>query len=103
MATQRSCQNLRTLDTEVDPTGLDAGNGGLRNATDGRELRLAKACSSRMIRTDSPGLTSMRFFSEMNLGISMPPLVMRSNAGYLDSHEFGLHGVDNAPLLVQPG
>ena len=43
----------------------------------------------------------MRFFAVMNLGISVPPVVMWGNADYLNSHDVGLHGVDDAPLLVQ--
>jgi len=63
MAVQRRCKNLCTLDTEVDPTGLDAGNGGLRNATEGRKLRLAQALqladdSHRLARTDVDALFS---------------------------------------------
>ena len=58
---QRRCQNLRPLDTKVDPTGLDAGNGGLRHAAEGRELRLAEALQltnnpHRLARTDVDAL-----------------------------------------------
>lgn len=42
MALQGRAQQLGPLNTKVDPTILDAGNGGLRDAAQGGELGLAE-------------------------------------------------------------
>lgn len=97
---QGGTEHLGPLDPQVDATILDAGDGGLRDAAQGRELRLAQACSSRMIRTDSPGVTSIRFFAGMGLLISALPVVMRRDTYHLYDHDVSLHEVDDSPLLV---
>lgn|GEM_PF-5333393 len=43
MAAQSITQHLGALHAQVDPTILDAGDGRLRDAAQGGELRLAKA------------------------------------------------------------
>ena len=43
MTAKGSAKHLGTLYTQVDPTILDAGNGGLGDAAQGRQLRLAQA------------------------------------------------------------
>ena len=42
MAVKGGTQHLGPLNAQIDPTVLDAGNGGLGNPTQGRELGLAK-------------------------------------------------------------
>ena len=45
----------------------------------------------------------MRFFAGMSLRISAFPIVMWRDAYDLNDHDISLHGVDDPPLLVQPG
>lgn len=103
MATQRRCQKLRPLDTKVAPTVsmLDMAVCGMPQRDE--SCVWLSPCNSRMIRTDSPGLTSIRFLAATNLLISVPPIVMQTNADDSNSHDVGLHRVDDAPLLVQAG
>lgn len=42
MATQGLGQHFRAFHAQIDPAVLDAGNGGLRNTAQGRELGLAQ-------------------------------------------------------------
>ena len=62
-----------------------------------------RPCSSRMIRTDSPGVTSMRFFAGIKLRISAFPIVMGGYANDLNSHDISFYGVDDTPLFVETG
>jgi hypothetical protein len=48
-------------------------------------------------------VTSMRFLAGMSLRISTFPVVMRCDAYDLNNHDVSLHGVDDPPLLVEPG
>ena len=52
-----------------------------------------RPCNSRMIRTDSPGVTSMRFLAGMSLCISALPIVMWSDANDLNGHDVSLYRV----------
>ena len=62
-----------------------------------------RPCNSRMIRTDSPGVTSMRFLAVMGLDVSALPIVVGCVAYDLDDQDIGFHGVDDSPLFVQAG
>src|SRR5690625_4419378 len=60
-------------------------------------------CSSRMMRTDSPGVTSTRFLAGIGLLISAPPIVMSCDTHHLNGHDISFDRIDDAPLLVQAG
>ena len=60
MAAQRRREYLGALNPEVDATILDAGNGGLGNATQLGELSLAE---SLKLANDASGLTRGDFYS----------------------------------------
>ena len=69
---QGGCQHLCTLNTKVDPTVLDAGNGGLRDTAERRKLRLAKALQlandpHRFAWTDVDALLGGNKFSHLSV------------------------------------
>ena len=61
VAVKSRAQHLGALYTQIDPTILNTGNGGLRNATQGGELRLAETLQlsddpHRLTRSDIDAL-----------------------------------------------
>ena len=60
MTPERVCEDLRSLDAQINPAILDSGNGGLRNA---RELgQLALAQFLKFVQ-DTHGLADADFYS----------------------------------------
>ncbi len=79
-----SCQHLGTLNTEIDPASLNAGNSGLRNATCAGKLSLGQALQ---FADDAHGLTGRyinTLLAGLNLRISSSPIVMRRHTNDLD-------------------
>lgn len=67
MALQGLGEHLCALDTQADTVVLNCGNRRLRNTGALGELVFwLKPCSSRMMRTDSPTDTLIRFFAARN-------------------------------------
>jgi len=58
-------------------------------------------CNSRMMRTDSPTDTSMRFLAERKVLISYSPIVVRCNVNHLEQGLFGDHSINHPVLRPQ--
>ena len=103
MAVQGHGQGLGAFNPEVHAAAFNAGDGRLRDAAQRGQLVLAQACSSRMIRSDSPGETSTRLRAGMKLRMSAFPVVMGCDMDDEDQQLIRLNLVDHAPLFVEPG
>lgn len=75
MAVESSTQHLGSLDSQVDATILDAGDGGLGNAAQGGELSLTKALQltddpHRLTRSDIDALFGGNEFAHISVSDS---------------------------------
>ena len=75
VAVQGYAKNLGALNTQIDPTILNAGNGGLRNTAQGRELGLAQTLqladdAYRLTRSDVDALFGRNEFAHVSVSDS---------------------------------
>jgi hypothetical protein len=100
---QRTSENFCPLYTEVHPIPLDGRDGGLRDASELRQLVLAQLLELTHDPDGIPDRDTYPLSGTLRLHNLLPPIVVQSNPHYLNAYGFSQYSIKHSVLLVQPG